>query len=112
MALDYASYRSIEEQGRDLSVRHRNDLLHTDAFPTRPTGGRRILRFFHNIKPSRTRDWVVSEPFSRVIGAFTPGKLPLPQPDGPVARASSAWRRLQAYPLWCRSGSALLTIRL
>ena len=35
--LDYASYRPLEEKGRDLSVRRRNDLLHTDAFPTRPT---------------------------------------------------------------------------
>ena len=71
-ALDYASYRPIEEQGRDLPVRRRNDLLHTDAFPTRPTRGWRILRFFHNIHPTRTRDWVVGEPFSRVVGNFTP----------------------------------------
>ena len=35
--LDYASYRPLEEKGRDLSLRRRNDLLHTDAFPTRPT---------------------------------------------------------------------------
>jgi hypothetical protein len=55
--LDYASYRPLEEQGRDLPVRRRNDLLHTDAFPTRPTRGWRILRFFHNIHPMRTRDW-------------------------------------------------------
>jgi len=85
--LDYASYRPIEEQGRDLPARRRNDLLHADAFPTGPTGGRRILRFFHNIHSNRTRDWVVAEPFPRVIGAFAPGKLPLPRPDGPLARA-------------------------
>jgi 3-deoxy-D-manno-oct-2-ulosonic acid (Kdo) hydroxylase len=85
--LDYASYRPIEEQGRDLPTRRRNDLIHTDAFPTRPTRGRRILRFFHNIHPGRTRDWVVGEPFARVVGAFTPGKLELPRAEGPVARA-------------------------
>jgi hypothetical protein len=85
--LDYASFRPLEEKGRDLPVRRRNDLLHTDAFPTRPTRGWRILRFFHNIHPTRTRDWVIGEPFGRVVGAFTPGKLAIPQPDSPVIRA-------------------------
>jgi len=80
--LDYASYRPIEEQGRDLATRKRNDLLHTDAFPTRPTRGARILRFFHNIHPTRTRDWVLGEPFARVVGEFVPGKLAMPQADG------------------------------
>jgi hypothetical protein len=85
--LDYASFRPIEEQGRDLALRKRNDMLHTDAFPTRPTRGRRILRFFHNIHPTRTRDWVVSEPFARVVGAFAPGRLAIPHADGPAANA-------------------------
>ncbi|HEY3706571.1 MAG TPA: Kdo hydroxylase family protein [Terracidiphilus sp.] len=85
--LDYASYRPIEEQGRDLSTRKRNDLLHTDAFPTRPTKGWRILRFFHNIHPTRTRDWVTGDAFPKVVGNFTPGKLALPRPDGALAKA-------------------------
>lgn len=84
--LDYASFRPLEEKGRDLPVRRRNDLLHTDAFPTRPTRGWRILRFFHNIHPDRTRDWVVGEPFARVVNQFAPRKLAIPRPDGPVAR--------------------------
>jgi len=85
--LDYASFRPLEEKGRDLPVRRRNDLLHTDAFPTRPTRGWRILRFFHNIHPTRTRDWVIGEPFARVVGAFTPGKLAVPQADSTFVRA-------------------------
>ena len=85
--LDYASFRPIEEKGRDLPLRRRNDLLHVDAFPTRPTHGRRILRFFHNIHPERTRDWVVGDPFGRVVDQFVPGKLPMPQPDSGLARA-------------------------
>ena len=85
--LDYASFRPLEEKGRDLPVRRRNDLLHTDAFPTRPTHGWRILRFFHNIHPTRTRDWVIGEPFARVVGAFTPNKLAVPRPDNAIARA-------------------------
>jgi hypothetical protein len=83
--LDYASYRPIEEQGRDLATRKRNDLLHTDAFPTRPTRGARILRFFHNIHPTRTRDWVLGEPFARVVGEFVPGTLAMPRADGALA---------------------------
>lgn len=86
--LDYASFRPLEEKGRDLPVRRRNDLLHTDAFPTRPTHGWRILRFFHNIHPSRTRDWVVGEPFARVVGEFAPKKLAVPRADGAAARAA------------------------
>lgn len=85
--LDYASYRPIEEDGRDLPVRRRNDLLHTDSFPTRPTYGRRILRFFHNIHPSKTRDWMTGQPFAKVLPEFVPGKLPVPQPDNAAASA-------------------------
>jgi len=85
--LDYASFRPLEEKGRDLPVRRRNDLLHTDSFPTRPTHGWRILRFFHNIHPTRTRDWVVGEPFGKVVGTFTPARLAVPRADGPFVRA-------------------------
>ncbi|MGA7108213.1 MAG: Kdo hydroxylase family protein [Terracidiphilus sp.] len=86
--LDYASFRPLEEEGRDLPVRRRNDLLHTDAFPTRPTRGWRILRFFHNIHPTRTRDWVVGDPFARVVGVFSPRRLATPKPDSAVTRAA------------------------
>jgi hypothetical protein len=73
--LDYASFRPQEEQGRDLPLRRRNDLLHTDAFPTRPTHGARILRFFNNIHPTRTRDWVVSDPFDATVRRFVPQQI-------------------------------------
>jgi hypothetical protein len=64
--LDYASFRGIEEEGRDLPLKKRNDLLHTDAFPTRPTGGDLILRTFANIHPSKSRVWMTSDPFASV----------------------------------------------
>lgn len=85
--LDYASFRPQEEQGRDLPLRRRNDLLHTDAFPTRPTHGARILRFFNNIHPTRTRDWIVSDPFRTVASKYAPAEIALPRPDSPVSRA-------------------------
>jgi 3-deoxy-D-manno-oct-2-ulosonic acid (Kdo) hydroxylase len=61
--LDYASFRPLEEEGRDLPLNKRNDLLHTDAFPSRPTNGDLILRVFTNIHPSKTRNWVTTDPF-------------------------------------------------
>src|ERR1700742_3037655 len=85
--LDYASFRPQEEEGRDLPLRRRNDLLHTDAFPTRPTHGARILRFFNNIHPTRTRDWVVSDPFRAVATKYAPAEIALPRPDSAVGRA-------------------------
>src|SRR5436305_11445178 len=76
--LDYASFRPQEEEGRDLPLRRRNDLLHTDAFPTRPTRGARILRFFNNIHPTRSRDWVVSDPFTVLASRYAPREISLP----------------------------------
>jgi len=61
--LDFASFRPIEEEGRALPIHKRNDLLHVDAFPTRPTHGGRILRVFTNIHPTKARVWNVGEDF-------------------------------------------------
>jgi hypothetical protein len=88
--LDYASFRPQEEQGRDLALRKRNDLLHTDAFPTRPTYGSRILRFFNNIHPTRTRDWVVGEPFPTLVKQFAPKQIDLPTPESTASRAGKS----------------------
>lgn len=65
-SLDFASFRPLEEKGRDLSLHKRNDLLHVDAFPSRPTKGGRILRIFTNINPDTARIWNVGEPFDIV----------------------------------------------
>ncbi|MBV8674858.1 MAG: Kdo hydroxylase family protein [Acidobacteriaceae bacterium] len=90
--LDYASFRPQEEQGRDLPQRRRNDLLHTDAFPTRPTFGARILRFFNNIHPTRTRDWVVSDPFATLVKQFAPERI-YPAPSSPLMRTAKGLGR-------------------
>src|SRR5262249_2870990 len=47
--MDYGSFRPIEEHGRKMRTRARNDLLHVDSFPTRATYGKRILRIFTNV---------------------------------------------------------------
>ena len=90
--LDYASFRPQEEEGRDLPQRRRNDLLHTDAFPTRPTHGARILRFFNNIHPSRMRDWVVGDPFATIVKEFAPEQI-APHPDSGMSRAAKSLGR-------------------
>lgn len=72
-SLDFASFRPIEEDERDLPLHKRNDLLHVDAFPTRPTGGGRILRVFTNINPSRPRVWNTTDRFDVLAERFALG---------------------------------------
>jgi 3-deoxy-D-manno-octulosonic acid hydroxylase-like protein len=67
---DYASFRPLEEEGRDLPLHKKNDLLHVDAFPSRPTRGGRILRVFTNVNPSKDRVWVVAERFPELAARF------------------------------------------
>jgi len=68
--LDYASFRPEQEQGRDLPVHKRNDLLHVDSFPTRPMHGRRILRCFTNINSTEPRVWNTTSDFSTLAQKF------------------------------------------
>ena len=63
LQMDYTSFRPLEEEGRQLPLHKRNDLLHVDAFPSRPTRGGRILRFFINLHPEKKRVWNVGQPF-------------------------------------------------
>jgi hypothetical protein len=68
--LDYASFRPQEEAGRKLSRHARNDLLHVDSFPTRPTRGDRIFRVFTNINPAAPRVWRTGETFPELAERF------------------------------------------
>lgn len=78
---DYASFRPFQEKGRKLRLRARNDLLHCDAFPTRPLHGSRILRFFTNINPSESRHWITSKDFAQLAQEFM-GQVPVPASTG------------------------------
>jgi hypothetical protein len=88
---DYASFRPVEERGRDLPFTKRNDLLHVDAFPTRPTNGGLILRIFTNINPSEDRVWITSDPMAalaaRYAGDAGLARLAKHSPLEPVKRA-------------------------
>jgi hypothetical protein len=68
--IDFASFRPIEEEGRQVALRSRNDLIHIDSFPSRPSYGDRLLRFFTNIHPSRPRVWVTSDPFEALAQRY------------------------------------------
>lgn len=68
--LDRVSYRPEEEATRKLRLSARNDLLHVDAFPSRPTNGQRILRVFANINPTDPRVWMTSDPFGRLLERY------------------------------------------
>jgi hypothetical protein len=62
------SSRPLEESQRRLPRRARNDLLHVDAFPSRPTGGDRLLPVFTNLDPVQPRRWEIGEDFGVLIG--------------------------------------------
>jgi hypothetical protein len=70
--LDQVSFRPEEEATRKLRQKARNDLLHLDAFPSRPTNGYRILRVFANINPTEPRVWVTSDPFAKLFARYGP----------------------------------------
>ena len=68
-----ATFRPAEIAGREYSPRKDDRRLHVDAFPSRPTGGRRILRVFCNINPfGEPRVWNVGEPFAEFAARILP----------------------------------------
>ncbi|MGH9572376.1 MAG: Kdo hydroxylase family protein [Candidatus Acidiferrales bacterium] len=64
--IDFASFRPFEEERRGLPLHKRNDLLHVDAFPSRPTRGGRILRVFTNLNPTTSRVWNTLDDFGAI----------------------------------------------
>jgi hypothetical protein len=103
---DQVTFRPQEEAVRRLRRTARNDLLHVDAFPSRPTGGWRILRVFANINPTEPRVWATTEPFARLLTRYgervgLPGK-----------GAGQVWRRLAGIFHPTRSEYDAFMIRL
>jgi hypothetical protein len=87
--LDLASFRPIAEQSRSQATRSRNDLLHIDAFPTRPTNGARILRVFTNTNSEEPRVWTTTVSFGEIAQRFA-GEAGL----GKIADSSSGRRNM------------------
>ncbi|MBI3408276.1 MAG: Kdo hydroxylase family protein [Planctomycetes bacterium] len=82
MRIDRVSYRPDEEAIRRLRPSARSDLLHIDAFPSRPTQGWRILRLFVNINPHEPRVWATSETFATLLRGHG-AQVGLPRPTAP-----------------------------
>ena len=73
LTLASTSFRPCEVAGRKSSYRKDDARLHTDAFPSNPTGGARVLRVFTNINPEgKPRAWRVGEPFADMAARFLP----------------------------------------
>jgi hypothetical protein len=97
--IDFASFRPIEEHGRKVSHRSRNDLIHVDSFPSRPSHGDKLLRIFSNINPTSPRVWVTSDPFEKLAWQYG-GKAGLPHPPTALSRLRGrALRALSALGL-------------
>jgi hypothetical protein len=91
--LDRVSFRPEEEATRRLRLTARNDLLHVDAFPSRPTNGWRILRVFANVNLTEPRIWITSDPFAKLLEHY--GSM-----AGLPGRTSAGWsRRLRSSML-------------
>jgi hypothetical protein len=59
-----------EEATRRVRQSARNDLMHLDAFPSRPSHGWRILRLYVNLNPTDPRVWVTSETFAVLLERY------------------------------------------
>lgn len=67
------SLRPFEVEGRVSSYRKDDKRLHTDAFPSNPTQGTRLLRVFNNVNPhGKPRVWRVGEPFEVMAAKYLP----------------------------------------
>jgi hypothetical protein len=111
--LDFASFRPLEEEGRDLPLHKRNDLLHVDAFPSRPTRGGRILRIFTNINRTRPRVWNTTEDFGALAKqyALDAGLREIAEDDGFVGRAVQNWGAKLGLPGMGRTAYDMFMLR-
>ncbi len=68
------SFRPIKVEERKQSYRADDKRIHVDAFPTRPTYGKRILRVFINVNPdNEPRVWRIGdEPLEQIAEKFLP----------------------------------------
>lgn len=89
------SFRPHAVETRISSYRKDDRLLHADAFPSNPTHGTRILRFFTNVHPGGApREWRIGEPFADMARKFLP-KVPKYSPL--LARGMELIRVTKSY---------------
>jgi hypothetical protein len=93
------SFRPAEIEERPSSYKKDDRLLHTDAFPSRPSRGARILRIFTNVHPAgQDRLWRIGEPFEQMARQFLPRvRGPLPGAHALLAALRVTKARRTAY---------------
>ena len=81
-----ASFRPLQEKGRNLSAHASNELVHVDAGAYGATHGDGIIRFFVNVNPVEDRVWATKGAFTELYQrcGTEAGILPT---DGPDSRA-------------------------
>lgn len=68
-----SSFRPLPIGSRVTSWRQDDTRLHVDAFPSNPTGGKRLLRVFSNINPNgEPRAWRTGEHFETFAKRYLP----------------------------------------
>lgn len=79
-----ASFRPLQEKGRDLPAHASNELVHVDAGAYGATHGDGIIRFFVNIHPSEDRVWITKGAFPELYRRYgsQAGVLPGAGTDG------------------------------
>jgi hypothetical protein len=92
------SLRPVEAEGRATGWRSDDRLLHVDAFPSRPTGGRRILRVFANVHPrGRPRVWQIGPTFESIVVRYV-ARLRRPAPGAALLAALAGATRGRRSP--------------
>ena len=90
-----ASFRPLQEKGRDLPTHASNELVHVDAGAYGATHGDGIIRFFVNVNPVEDRVWVTKGAFSELYRRYGSEAGILPARDGGDAMAEGALDRLR-----------------
>lgn len=65
-----ASFRPLQERGRDLPTHASNELVHVDAGAYGATHGDGIIRFFVNVNPVEDRVWVTKGAFPELYRRY------------------------------------------
>jgi hypothetical protein len=65
-----ASFRPLQEKGRDLPAHASNELVHVDAGAYGATHGDGIIRFFVNVNPVEDRVWVTKGAFPELYRRY------------------------------------------
>src|SRR5579864_6298273 len=77
-----ASFRPLQEKGRDLPAHASNELVHVDAGAYGATHGDGIIRFFVNVNPSEDRVWVTKGAFADLYRRYGSQDGIMPQKGG------------------------------